>query len=140
MALSDSAQFKVNEAELFNQRVRNLIEISHEDGIQIAKSYVSWQKQKLAENEEPATVAFIALLGKWKQQQAEKNIPPSLPPLQVESAANNAPAKVDVLNDNLGDAEMIDTMLYGDLDLDVKLSDAITGFKEAQKVNNVKSE
>ena len=28
------------------------------------------------------------------------------------------------------DAEMIDTMLYGDLDLDVKLSDAITGFKE----------
>ena len=35
---------------------------------------------------------------------------------------------------------MIDTMLYGDLDLDVKLSDVITGFKEAQKVKNVKSE
>ena len=31
------------------------------------------------------------------------------------------------------DAEMMDAMIYGDLDLDVKLSDAITGFKELPK-------
>ena len=36
------SEFRVNEAELFNQHVRNLIEVPHEDGIQVSKSYVNW--------------------------------------------------------------------------------------------------
>lgn len=31
---------------------------------------------------------------------------------------------------NNGDLEMIDTMLYADLDLEVKLSDAVTSLKD----------
>ena len=34
---------------------------------------------------------------------------------------------------------MIDSMLYGDLELEVKLTDAITGFKVASKTNNVEN-
>ena len=49
LSVADSYSYKVNEAELFNQHVRNLIEVPHEDGIQVSKSYVNWQKQKLAE-------------------------------------------------------------------------------------------
>ena len=41
---ADSSSYLVNEAELFDQRVRNLVEVPHEDGTQISKSYVSWQK------------------------------------------------------------------------------------------------
>ena len=36
------SEFRVNEAELFNQHVRNLIEVPHEDGVQVSKSYVNW--------------------------------------------------------------------------------------------------
>ena len=45
LAAAESSSFKVNEAELFYQRVRNLVELPHEAGIQIAKNYVNWQKQ-----------------------------------------------------------------------------------------------
>ena len=138
MALSDSAQFKVNEAELFSQRVRNMVEISHEDGIQIAKNYVNWQKQKLAETDDPGAVLFSVLCS-WKQQQAEKNIPPSLPPIQVNASQNHQNGQIEPHADNNGDIEMIDSMLYGDLELEVKLTDAITGFKVASKTNNVEN-
>lgn len=53
LSAADSASYKVNEAELFSQRVRNLIEVPHEAGMQISKSYVNWQKQKLAETDQP---------------------------------------------------------------------------------------
>ena len=33
LSAADSISFKVDEAELFNQHVRNLIEVPHEDGI-----------------------------------------------------------------------------------------------------------
>ena len=42
LSVADSYSHPVNEAELFNQHVRNLIEVPHEDGIQVSKSYVNW--------------------------------------------------------------------------------------------------
>ena len=61
-------------------------------------------------------------------------MPPSLPPISLETAKTEAAESNQALS-NLAstDHEMVDTMLYADLDLDVKLSDAITGFKEANK-------
>lgn len=44
LAAAESSSFRVNEAELFYQRVRNLIELPHEAGNQIAKIYANWHK------------------------------------------------------------------------------------------------
>ena len=39
-----------------------------------------------------------------------------------------------------GDLEMVDAMLYADLDLDVKLSDALSSFKDFQKMPTIAAE
>ena len=49
LSAAESSSFKVNEAEIFNQRVRNLIEVPHEAGVQISKSFVNSEKQKSQE-------------------------------------------------------------------------------------------
>ena len=52
-------------AELFNQRQsKNLIEVPHDAGVQISKSYVNWQKQKLSETDH--LVIFKNQLIQWQ--------------------------------------------------------------------------
>ena len=69
-------------------------------------------------------------------------MPPTLPPMQVEaktaSKASIEQEQQQLQSSNFlnnGDVEMFDQLLYGDLDLEVKLSDAISGFKENSKVS-----
>lgn len=67
----------------------------------------------------------------WLQEQEEKNKPPMLPPVPVTTKkAENSESVQSMVT---GTDTELDVMLYADLDLDVKLSDAITGLKESAK-------
>lgn len=39
--------------DLFNQRRKNLIEMPHDTGMQMSKTYIEWQKQKIKETDQP---------------------------------------------------------------------------------------
>ena len=132
LAAAESSTFKVNEAELFYQRVRNLIELPHDAGNQIAKNYANWHKPYF----QAGLNSTMKPIYDWQQEQKDKNMPPTLPPVQAESKGSTNGASDDVSYScgqpaiSCGELDVFDTMMYGDLELEVKLSDAVKGIKD----------
>lgn len=76
----------------------------------------------------------------WQQEQKDKNTPPTLPPVQADSKGSTNGASDDAGYScgqpaiSCGELDMFDTMMYGDLELEVKLSDAVNGIKDQSQV------
>ena len=67
LSSAEQAGYRVNETSLFERQVRNLIEVPHEAGVQVSKSYIQWEKQKRPEGEQSVQI-FMEQLQRWKQE------------------------------------------------------------------------